>query len=41
VSWRFTPGLSATLEYADYCAGEPAAGIPDTRKIWATLAYTY
>ena len=41
VSWRFMPGLSATLEYADYRAGDATAGIPDTRKIWATLSYAY
>ena len=40
-SWRFTASLSATGEYADHRAGNVAVGIPDTRKIWATLAYTY
>ena len=27
------------MEYPDYRVGDPVAGIPDTRNIWATPAY--
>ena len=39
VTWRFTSRLSASADYADYRAGDAAAGLRDTRKVWVTLDY--
>jgi len=39
VSWRFTRRLSASLDYADYQAGDPVAGLRDTQKVWITVDY--
>jgi hypothetical protein len=39
VSWRFTSRLSASVDYADYRAGDPAAGLQDTKKAWFTIDY--
>jgi hypothetical protein len=41
VSWRFTRGWTASLEYADYRAGDASAGFFDARKLWATVGYVY
>jgi hypothetical protein len=39
ITWRFNPRLSASVDYADYSAGDPAAGLSDTRKAWVTLDF--
>jgi hypothetical protein len=39
--WRFTSRLSARLDYADYQAGDPAAGLQDTKKVWVTVDYRH
>ena len=39
VSWRFTRRLSASLDYADYQAGDPVTGLRDTQKVWVTVDY--
>ncbi len=41
LSYLAMKSLVAQLELADYRAGDPAAGQPDTRKIWLTLIYNY
>jgi hypothetical protein len=41
LAWRFARRWTASMEYADYRAGDASAGFPDTRKLWATLAYVY
>jgi hypothetical protein len=39
ITWRFTPRLSVSVDYADYQAGDPAAGLWDTRKAWVTVDF--
>ena len=42
IGYPLAKKLSGKLEFADYRAGDVAAGSPrDTRKIWLTLLYTY
>jgi hypothetical protein len=41
VSYAATQSLSARLEVANYTAGNPVAGKPDTRKTWLTVLYNY
>lgn len=41
LEWSFTAQLSARADYGDYRAGDPRAGLPDTRKLWLTLDYKY
>ena len=41
LEWSFTSRLSARLDYGDYRAGDPRAGLPDTRKLWMTLDFRY
>jgi len=41
LEWSFTAKLSARVDYGDYRAGDPRAGLPDTRKLWVTLDYKY
>jgi curved DNA-binding protein CbpA len=41
LSWAFTPALRASMDYADYRAGNPRYAFSDTRKVWATLEYRY
>ena len=36
-----TSRLTAGVVYADYRAGEPPRGYPDTRKFWLTVAFVY
>jgi hypothetical protein len=39
VTWRIMRRLSASLDYADYQAGDAAAGLRDTQKVWVTLDF--
>lgn len=41
LSYPALKSLTARLEFADYNAVSATAGKPVTRKIWATLLYTY
>jgi hypothetical protein len=41
LEWSFTRRLSARADYGDYRAGDPRAGLPDTRKLWLTVDFRY
>lgn len=39
LSWRIMRRLTASVDYADYQAGDEVAGLRDTQKVWVTLDF--